>query len=735
MGRTLCSTCAAFDVRALVLSAAAQLPKTPSTTYTLRSGLPKYFEHLPNLLSLKASALDCHLCEAIWRSYCDKADARQLSDEVLKEGFGSEPIWIGTTPYNSDLHALPHVMVSQTSSTGQMRILAYFEVCAKRGGGPSDSRYLLADSIFPYSGSPECLGLCRSWLEDCCSQHVTCKQLNVALNVLPTRVIDVEAEDDKGNARPRLVDGQGRTEKFAALSYCWGGERILCLTTTTQDDLRAGLPLDRFPGTLRDAIVVTHHLGLRYLWIDALCIQQDSTEDWNREAMKMRDVYKGAVVTIAAASSSKSSDGIFRHRGFSAAHCEIPWPNGDTPQPTVFLRPGSEIWDDPARSSLMHTRGWTLQESLLAPRTIYLGAQLVTWECANGQKDEAGRALKATENYRSKSHIQIMYADIRLKQLYKALRAMHLPPVVRAYTPSLSLESLRQSLQGYPRHGLRSFLRILRPWGFFTQGLLQAPGGNQLTYYDLWREIIMQYSTRRLTNATDTLPALSGLADDFHHITGDDYIAGMWLGDFMRSLCYTLILEKDPSSEAQEYLAPSWSWAALHGYQVTFYGGDSEATHFNPIARIIDMKVVTPEGGDPFSKVIDGYLILKAPFLTVDDPYQIISEDTKNPGFMDRIQSDITKSHEWKHKHIPHKGQCFALAKVASYKTWQIEETGMMLFLETCEENGDTWRRVGFVSVRMYDNATNIQEEERFEVMRAQEWKTGPWVKRTICVI
>jgi hypothetical protein len=49
--------------------------------------------------------------------------------------------------------------------------------------------------------------------------------------------------------------------------------------------------------------MVTRELGIRSIWIDALCRFQaqdhpDSRDDWMREAGGMRDVYRGAVVTI-----------------------------------------------------------------------------------------------------------------------------------------------------------------------------------------------------------------------------------------------------------------------------------------------------------------------------------------------------------------------------------------------------------------------------------------------------
>ena len=63
---------------------------------------------------------------------------------------------------------------------------------------------------------------------------------------------------------------------------------------------------------LQDAVVVTRLLGLRYLWIDSLCIIQDSKSDWEEEGSKMDQVYKNAYVTLAATSATTSHDGFLQ---------------------------------------------------------------------------------------------------------------------------------------------------------------------------------------------------------------------------------------------------------------------------------------------------------------------------------------------------------------------------------------------------------------------------------------
>ncbi|PQE03115.1 heterokaryon incompatibility protein [Rutstroemia sp. NJR-2017a BVV2] len=67
--------------------------------------------------------------------------------------------------------------------------------------------------------------------------------------------------------------------------------------------------------TFQNAVQITRALGLRYLWIDSLCIIQDDKDDWQFESAKMANIYLGSCVTIAATASfdstgdSSSTDG------------------------------------------------------------------------------------------------------------------------------------------------------------------------------------------------------------------------------------------------------------------------------------------------------------------------------------------------------------------------------------------------------------------------------------------
>jgi hypothetical protein len=121
---------------------------------------------------------------------------------------------------------------------------------------------------------------------------------------------------------------------------------------------------------MRDAITIVRSLGYRYLWIDALCIIQDSTDNWFSEASKMSSVFSGAVLTLAVADAEDHTKGIFREH---VARCRRPFCilymkgiahrdhiNVDG-EANYFIFPRSDLVGAGTRpKGTLDTRGWML---------------------------------------------------------------------------------------------------------------------------------------------------------------------------------------------------------------------------------------------------------------------------------------------------------------------------------------------------------------------------------------
>jgi hypothetical protein len=98
------------------------------------------------------------------------------------------------------------------------------------------------------------------------------------------------------------------------LSHCWGSAQLITTTANTIKQRIAGIPLEDLPQTFKDAVSLTRNLGIRYLWIDSLCIKQLDEEDWETEARKMGSVYSHSYLNIAATSSAEGRGGCFKER-------------------------------------------------------------------------------------------------------------------------------------------------------------------------------------------------------------------------------------------------------------------------------------------------------------------------------------------------------------------------------------------------------------------------------------
>jgi hypothetical protein len=87
----------------------------------------------------------------------------------------------------------------------------------------------------------------------------------------------------------------------------------LPLTTTlaTLAEQKKGILYGQLPKTFQDAIAIVRQLHMQYFWIDALCIIQDSEEDWETESSRMADIYRKSYLAIAAASATNSREGCF----------------------------------------------------------------------------------------------------------------------------------------------------------------------------------------------------------------------------------------------------------------------------------------------------------------------------------------------------------------------------------------------------------------------------------------
>lgn len=218
----------------------------------------------------------------------------------------------------------------------------------------------------------------RAWLERCRSQDSQGSTVELE-KPLPTRVLDLG--DNSGHGADVLgtdlclMETHGRVGTYIALSYCWGGYTGFRTLRSNYPQRLGRIAFKELPPVFAQAVHLTRALNIRYLWIDALCIIQDDERDWTREAVRLSNIYWHTVCRFAVTSSKSPLEGFFPPKRMTTS---VPVPHvqygssedSAAPHSTLYITLPRFYSDDVDKGHL-NTRGWVLQERLLAPRTIH----------------------------------------------------------------------------------------------------------------------------------------------------------------------------------------------------------------------------------------------------------------------------------------------------------------------------------------------------------------------------
>ncbi|KAH7070493.1 heterokaryon incompatibility protein-domain-containing protein [Paraphoma chrysanthemicola] len=352
--------------------------------------------------------------------------------------------------------------------------------------------------------SPLIFGVLRTWLRQCVDQHETCRRS--LSKKMPTRLLDLQAFSDSTDIR-LIHSAYTRANDYATLSYRWGGTNSFVLNIKNRARFEWRISVRDLPRTVREAIEVCRKLSVRYLWIDALCILQDSNEDLAKEIANMGSIYAGSLFTVAATHSIDSESGCFRARHpLKRQICVLPGSDG-IQWVIEPLRTQCRQHAHGTKTTLLSKRGWVFQEQILSPRTIHFTSNDIVWEC------------------REKLFCQ-MCVDGRLDGYSDANITMH---------------------EGK---------RVVIDW---DEGLEKIEQMSRLR--TAWSEIVYRYTRTELTDTDDKLSALAGIAELISDKLG--YVAswGLWLDFFVDELQWYWPYPDTHFAEIYG-CTPSWSWVS-----------------------------------------------------------------------------------------------------------------------------------------------------------------------------
>ncbi|KAH9885573.1 heterokaryon incompatibility protein-domain-containing protein [Cubamyces lactineus] len=426
-----------------------------------------------------------------------------------------------------------------------------------------------ARMLIPHVGWPYALALAKTCVEDCVRDHPKCQAITpypVGHAPLPTRLIDCSNPD----CLRLLETNPGMRGTYVALSYVWGEDQPHRTTEANLSLYKVRIDPATLPQTILDAIHVTRALRISLLWIDGLCIVQDSEKDMHHELARMRHVYRHAFVTIDASSAARVSEGFLQDRELHPMpDAVLPFicPPSNPAEPsakeaqvgmiyvvparTVYItRPEGALPGENARSRTLQ-RGWCLQETLLSTRLLVFTSKTLQLRCHTKTRNVGG--------------------------------ALH-------HEGSREAPRLPDAVFHPDRH--------------VTRG-----SGKWIDIHRRWQKIVQDYTRRELSNPSDKLVAISALAEMFTPALGPRYLAGLWHQSLSQDLlwhsCSVL-----SSSRPREYRGPSWSWASTN---TSVYCHEYREKY--PCAEVVECTVTLQNQQLLFGAVTGASLILRSSLL------------------------------------------------------------------------------------------------------------------------
>lgn len=486
----------------------------------------------------------------------------------------------------------------------------------------------------------------RKWTSECRKHHEECRGYR---SKLPKRVLDLGESHDLSQIKLYLTKSENIP--YATLSYSWGQAKRLLTRKENLKHRCQGIPINEFPRTLRDAVYIAKMLGFRYLWIDSLCIIQGDKNDWVEQGAAMTEIYSLSTLNISASSSRNSNEGILKPLQDHGVQIGMSNQSDRNQRTPAFVGPPIEILD--LEEKLVSTRGWVFQERLVSPATLHYTDEGMLWECVRGIK---------------LGHYQNVFST-KWKAHWKTTINTQEPTSMTAIKSSEGLGDICES----------------------------------------WNEWICAYSERDLFDCRDKFPAIAGVAKTFANAFKLSYAAGLWKENLISGLLWRRHNRKPSLIRFEKYVAPSWSWASVHG-RLEYSNVNFIESKNGPTLKILNIEVSEEHPGT-FGRVRYGQVVAEGLL------QEVIVDRSIHPGVRKRSFQECGI-----HRGFVNKVNIHCMLDVLDesaeplYPCWCLRvgscdscgrDNDLFLLLEEDENCANHFRRVGFAETDPWENVSS----------------------------
>lgn len=353
--------------------------------------------------------------------------------------------------------------------------------------------------------------------------------------------------------------------------------------------------ITNLPRTFLEAVEVARHLQARYLWIDSLCIIQDSPQDWESEVPQMDQIYSNSYCNIAAAGARNTTGGLYLEQN---PRLQPPWRlylrDANSQAAKLIELSACAPFGDEFAAAALNSRAWALSERLLAPRTLHFTRKRLYWDCGHSFTWEGCSVPRTACQLSSSSY-----------------RPSWVTPLTDV---KLSLASLLH------RSRQHAALAVQPPHDDKIPALNDEPNALLTMIHAQWTAIVAHYTTLSLAKRTDKLFALAGLAKLFQSLleassspsssplpspssqsptpsspsSPPSCFAGILLTNPTTpspsttttplSTHHQLLWRRartartNPLRDTDAVIAPTWSWASIDNTSIVYPGSDSTSS-------------------------------------------------------------------------------------------------------------------------------------------------------------